>query len=253
MTGRVAQIWRHPIKSHGREALEEVRLEAGRTMPGDRVWAVAHADAKLDPAAPEWAPCANFSRGAKAPGLMAIDASFDEKTGRISLTHPEREALRFNPDDPADETRFLAWVTPLCPADRAPLARLVRVPGRGMTDTDYPSISLLGLASHRAVAARVGRAISPLRWRGNIHVEGLAPWEEFDWPGRRLRLGEAEIEVRERIERCLATAASTRTGRRDTDTLGVLEDGWGHRDFGVYAVVTRGGAVRLGDPVEIAG
>lgn len=252
MTARVAQIWRHPIKSHGREALDEVTLEPGRTLPGDRVWAVTHAAAKLDPDAPAWASCVNFSRGSKAPGLMAIDARLDERTGRVSLTHPGREPVEFDPDDPADAARFLAWVTPLCPTDRALPARLYRVPGRGMTDTDYPSVSLINLASHRQIAARVGRALSPKRWRANFVLDGLAPWEEFTWIGRRLRLGEAEIEVRERITRCLATAASPRTGIRDADTLGTLEKGWGHRDFGVYAVVARGGTVRPGDTVERA-
>jgi uncharacterized protein YcbX len=253
MTARVAQIWRHPIKSHGRESLSEVRLEEGRTLPGDRVWAVAHEAAKVDFAAPEWAPCANFSRGAKAPGLMAIDARLDDASGRVTLSHPERGELAFDPDDPADEARFLAWVTPLCPADRALPARLFKVEGRGLTDTDFPSISLNNLASHEAVAARIGRALSPQRWRGNFVLEGLAPWEEFTWVSRRLGLGDAQIEVRERITRCLATAASTRTGMRDADTLGALEQGWGHRDFGVYAVVTRGGTVRLGDTIELVG
>ncbi|MDH3262828.1 MAG: MOSC domain-containing protein [Paracoccaceae bacterium] len=253
MTARVAQIWRHPIKSHGREAMGEVMLEAGRTLPGDRAWAVAHEAARLDFTAPAWAPCANFSRGSKAPGLMAINARFDEAAGRLTLTHPDREALSFDPDDPADEARFIAWVTPLCPADRALPARLYKVAGRGMTDTDFPSISLNSLASHEKVAARIGRPLSPQRWRGNVLFEGLPAWEEFTWVGRRLSLGAAEIEVRERIERCLATAASTRTGIRDADTLGALEQGWGHRDFGVYAVVTRGGTVRPGDRIEIVG
>lgn len=251
MTARVAQIWRHPIKSHGREALGEVVLEAGRTLPGDRAWAVAHDATKFDFAAPAWVPCVNFSLGSKAPGLMAIDAQWDATSRRLTLTHPERETLNFDPDNAADARRFIAWVTPLCPPNRALPARLVKVEGRGMTDTDYPSISLNGLASHRALEGRLGREISPQRWRGNFLFDGAAPWEEFDWIGRRLRLGAAEIEVREPITRCLATAASTRTGRRDADTLGTLEAGWGHKDFGVYAVVTKGGRVGVGDALEV--
>jgi uncharacterized protein YcbX len=40
MTARLAQIWRHPIKGHGRETLERVTLSAGSTLPFDRAWAV---------------------------------------------------------------------------------------------------------------------------------------------------------------------------------------------------------------------
>ena len=48
MTDTVTEIWRHPVKSHGREALETVTLTAGQTMPGDRVWAVAHEASTAD-------------------------------------------------------------------------------------------------------------------------------------------------------------------------------------------------------------
>ncbi len=38
----VTDIFRHPLKSHGREALQLVALSRGETMPWDRCWAVAH-------------------------------------------------------------------------------------------------------------------------------------------------------------------------------------------------------------------
>jgi uncharacterized protein YcbX len=253
MTARVAQLWRHPIKSHGREALESVRLEAGRTLPGDRVWAVAHAAAKVDFSAPAWAPCANFSRGSKAPGLMAISIARGPATGALTLSHPERPDLTFNPDDPVDEARFIDWVTPICPPDRALPARLLKAPDRGMTDTDYPSVSLNSLASHAAVEDRLGRPLSPQRWRGNVVFDGLTAGAEHDWIGKRLRLGGAEIAVREPIERCAATTASTRTGTRDADTLGTLRAIWGHQNFGVYAEVVAAGEVRIGDTIEVIG
>ena len=72
MTGRLAHIYRHPIKGHGREALASVRLSTGACLPFDRHWAVAHEAARLEPG---WNPCVNFARGAKAPELMAIASS----------------------------------------------------------------------------------------------------------------------------------------------------------------------------------
>lgn len=63
-------------------------------------------------------------------------------------------------------------------------------------------------------------------------------------------MGEAELEVRERIGRCLATHVDPDTGARDTDILGTLREGWDHTQFGVYAVVTKGGQIALDDTVE---
>lgn len=243
----LAQIWRHPIKSHGAEALETVRLEAGKTMPWDRRWAVAHDAAKAD--GTSWAPCANFSRGAKAPGLMAISAKTDEASGRVRLGHPELGVLDLDPE--AEGDALIAWAGPLMPADRAQSARVIRVPERGMTDTDFPSISLNSLSSLRALGQKVGAELDPRRFRGNLWFEGLGPWEEFEWIGKTLRIGNAQLRVVERIGRCLATAANPMTGTRDVDTLGALEDGWGHTDFGVYAEVVESGQIRVGDEVEV--
>ena len=56
---RITALYRHPVKSYGREALNSVMLHAGQSMPFDRRWAVAHEAAKTQGG--EWARCANFS------------------------------------------------------------------------------------------------------------------------------------------------------------------------------------------------
>lgn len=244
MNAKVTHIWRHPIKSHGREAVQTVTATPGQTLPGDRVWAVAHEASAADGS--QWVPCANFSRGAKAPQLMAISARLNGDT--VTLMHPDLPELSFDPD--TNQQVFLDWVKPLMPADRAASARIIRVPGRGMTDSDFPSISLCNLASHRAVEQKLGQYLSFHRWRGNIWFDGLPLWEEFDWLNREVQVGETVFRVRERITRCLATTANPETGARDADTLGTLNS-WGHQDFGVYAEVVRGGTISVGDKVHL--
>lgn len=248
MTGpaRVASLWRHPIKSHGREALDRVTLVAGSALPWDRVWAIAHERSHADGAA--WAPCANFSRVAKAPMLMAITCTLTEATRRVTLRHPNRSDLTVTPDDPTDAARLMDWVRPLMPADRAASTRIVRARTQAMTDSAFPSVTLCNMASHQAVSQRVGRDLSVHRWRGNIWIDGLAPWEEFDWLDRDIRIGDAVLRVRERTDRCSATTANPDTGRRDANTLAALET-WNHRDFSVRAEVIEGGSVTIGDSV----
>ena len=203
MTARLASIQRHPLTSHGRETLEGVRLTPGRALPWDRRWAVAHDAARLTEGA--WAACQNFSRGSKAARLMAISARLDEGTARLTLTHPDQAPITFAPDDPEDAARFIDWARPLCPPDRAQPARIFSAPDVAMTDTDYQSVSLLSLTSNADLSARMGQDLSPLRWRGNLWVEGTDPWAERSWIGREVRIGEALLRVEENIVRCLAT------------------------------------------------
>ena len=247
---RVAALWRHPIKSHGREALQSVALAAGRPFPWDRSWAVVH-DAAADDASQGWIPCQNFMIGTRTPGLAGIWARLDPDAGRITLSHAELGEINFSPDDAADQVRFLDWVMPLCPETRARPVAVVALPDRGWTDTDYPSVTLMNSASHRAVEERIGHSLEPERWRGNIWFDGRTAFEELDWIGKRLRVGTAIFEVREPVKRCLHTAANPRTGTRDADTLGALDAGWGHRNFGIYTEVVQDGAVALGDELEI--
>jgi len=244
---RIRAIWRHPIKGHGREQVDEVALAPGQTMPWDRRWAVAHEMARLDTNG--WAPCQNFSRAAKAPALMAISAQSDEAAQTLTLSHPELPDLTFDPDREADA--FLTWVRPLMPANRAQSTQIIRADDVGMTDSDYPSISLINLDSNADLAATMQADISPLRWRGNIHFGGLAPWSEFALVGKTLRIGTAELTVREPIERCLATTANPATGERDLDTLAALNNTHGHQNFGINAEVTKGGSLHVGDEVIV--
>lgn len=245
MSPRVASLWRYPIKAVGREDIGSVDLIAGQTLPGDRQWAVAHEASVAEDGA--WSRCGQFLRAASSPALMAIEL---RRSGdRLILSHPGRPDLTVAPDETPDA--LLDWLRPLVAEGRPAPARIVRAPeGRGMTDTSDPSISLASLASHGAVEAAAGGPVSIHRWRCNIWLDGLSPWDEFAWVGRRLRLGQAEAEVTRRIDRCMATTANPATGERDMDTLDLL-DRFGARDFSVGLTVTKGGTLSVGDTVEV--
>jgi uncharacterized protein YcbX len=135
--------------------------------------------------------------------------------------------------------------------DRRPPTALVPAPDMGMSDAPFASVSILNEASLRALSQKIGKPLDPRRFRGNLWLEGLAPWEEFDLVGKRLRVGEAELDIVEPIGRCRATEANPDTGRRDVSTLAALEDGWGHTQFGVYAMVRKGGRVSVGDTASL--
>lgn len=245
MNAQLARIFRHPVKGIGRESLAAVVLSAGRALPHDRLWAVAQEGARVNDG--EWARCVNFLRGAKAPELMAVTATLDEAAGTVALDHPKAGPLTVRPDQ-ADQSAFLAWLRPLIPENRQPPARVVRAAG-AMTDAQDPWLSVLSLSSLRALSQRAGVTLEPERFRGNLWVEGWAPWHEFDLIGAEVQIGPARLRVEERITRCRATCANPRTGRVDVDTLAVLDEGYGHQDFGVYASVLDGGRIAVGDAV----
>lgn len=244
MTARLGAIWRHPVKGIGAEPLSDTMLTPDRPVPGDRAWAMLTGDAEDTGT---WQPCRNFARGCYGPALMAVTARTDGT--QIHFTHPDRPDIALDPATDGD--RLVDWIRPLYPAEQRTPKALIKAPPQGMSDASFPSIAILGRASLDALSEACGMAMDMRRFRGNLWLDGLAPFEELDWVGRRIRIGDAELRIEERIDRCRATEANPETGLRDVDTLRILRQVWGHIDFGVKAVVTKGGAVTLGDTAEL--
>ena len=245
MTKTLSHLWRHPIKGIGAEALDSVTLQAGLPLPLDRAWAVLETGRAHEQG---WQRCGNFIRGAKGPGLMAVTATVKGET--IRLSHPAQPDLELTPDAP-NETEFFAWLAPIYPENRPLPAKLIKAPDIGMADANFASVSILNHASLRALSQKAGHELDMRRFRGNLWLDGLAPWEEFDLVGKTLAIGDARLNIVERITRCRATEANPDTGTRDTATLQLLEEGWGHTDFGVYAKVLTNGHIQTGDTVTL--
>lgn len=246
---QVALLVRHPVKSAGYEPLEAAELRVGKPFPFDRVWAVAHAAARLS-APPAWAPKLQFLRGWGSAELMAVSCTSDATTETVTLSHPRRPTESFRPDDPVDAARLIDWLRPLWPGNRPEPARLVRVPGQALTDQDQPLVSINSLSSLADLSQRMARDLSPHRFRGNIWVQGWAPMVELEFIGREITVGTARLRIEKPIKRCRAIGANPETGAQDADMLATLDHSYGHQDFGVFARVIGNGRVALSDEVH---
>lgn len=254
MTARIARIRRHPIKSLGGEDIARTPLRAAQRLPGDRVWAMLteggerHAGQGESP--DRWLPKSCFVRGAASAALQAIQGGWGEGApqGPITLHHPERDTITFNPETEA--VRLLDWVAPLWPGDKPVPTRLVQGP-TGWTDVNQPWVSILSLSSLRDLEARLGQPLGIERWRGNLWVDGWDTYAEREMIGQILTVNGVELRVTESIGRCPATSADTATGRIDIDMPTTLQAIFGHKDFGIYAEVVSGGEIALNDEITL--
>lgn len=244
MTPRLAAIRRHPIKAIGRESMEAATLAAGRWMPFDRLWAVAHDRSRLE--GNGWEKKVNFLRGVTDPALMAVTSTLDEATGEITMDHPEAGRVTFDPE--RDPQPFLDWVSGIWSSDLAAPTELYRAADAHLTDVPDAWVSVAALSSNAALGQRMGMTLSPERWRANLWLDATPAWAEKDWIGEMLTVGDVVLKIECEITRCKATMANPESGRRDADTLSALQD-LGHQEFGLYASVIEGGKIRVGDPV----
>src|SRR5690606_17823961 len=65
----------------------------------------------------------------------------------------------------------------------------------------------------------LGTELIEVRFRSNVSMDGLEPFEEQGWMGRHVRIGSARFRVELPIRRCLAPHANPETGERDQPIL----------------------------------
>lgn len=246
MEPHLAGIWRHPLKGIGAEALDSTALEPSRVLPWDRRFAVAHGASAYDPAAPAWVARRNFVVQAHVAQLVRATAALDHASGTVTLAHPDHAPVTLAPGTPEGDAALTAWIEGLAGAHQPGPYRVAEVPGQAMTDMEPPYISLLSRASLRALAQHAGHPMEERRFRGNLWIDGLAPWAEEAWIGREIAIGPVRLRVDEPIGRCRATEAGP-AGRYDHPTVATLRRTRGHTEFGVYATVLTAGTVAVGD------
>ena len=253
MTGLVAAIFRHPVKGFTPEPLSTAALTAGRTFPGDRIYAVENGPSGFDPAAPAFVPKQKFAVLAAIPAVARAKTAYDEASGVLTATAPGQPMFSGALTQPAGREAFAAWLARLLGEAAAGPLKVVAAPEHHFTDHPKGHVSIINLASVRDLEAKLGREIDPLRFRANLYVDGWPAWVENDWPGRKLMLGWAEAEVFKPIVRCAATHVDPATAERDLDLTKALFDNYGHMNCGVYVHVTRPGQVSLGDACTAPG
>jgi len=247
---RIERIYRYPVKGLSPEALEEVAVEPGETLPQDRRFALAQGDAPFDPASPRFLPKQNFGCLMANARLALVHSAFDAKRGVLRLAAPGQEPLETEIGTPAGKARAAAWLTRVLGAEARGEPRFVEAAGHAFTDQARKGVSLVNLASVAALERAIGRPLDPLRFRANIYFTGLPAWAEFDWVGREILAGGARLSVFKRTVRCPATEVDPATGERDIPIPHLLREHFGHADLGVHAVVAEGGRIAVGDAIE---
>jgi uncharacterized protein len=209
----VAELWRYPVKSLAGERLEAVEVAADG-IAGDRALHVQDARGEL-------------VTGRTRPGLLGLRATLGEDGEPLVGGRPwEDEGVAAAVRDAV-----------------GPGARLARsADGHRFDDTP------LLVATDGAIAALAedGRRLRP-----NIVLAGVEGLAEREWPGRRLRAGDAEIAVSHVCKRCVMTTIDPDTLEQDPGVLRRINESFGGR-IALNCTVARPGRLAVGDRVELS-
>jgi uncharacterized protein YcbX len=257
----VAALYRYPVKGFTPEECDTLTVLAEGRIVGDRVLGIRFADTEAPDDA--WSRKHGMVALINTPGLARLRVSFDATALRlcISLDSAVLSEEVLNPEGRQRIGAVLAdYVLKLDenPLTNHPERLPLWVIGDGQSpryhDDEAGRVTLHSRGSLQSLEAALGENVSELRFRSNIAVDGLDPWEEQSWIGRRIRIGDVPFDVVKPKTRCLATHANPVTGERDLPILTTLTQKMGQENptFAVAMIPSRdGGEIRMGDEVTL--
>lgn len=254
----VVRICRYPVKGLSAEDLERVLLTAGQCLPHDRRFALAHAATRFNPARPEWLPKTSFLMLMRDEQLAHLRTRFDERSGSFTIERDGHMLLKAEITDPLGREAVSEFFANFLRDSLNGSPRVVEAPGHTFSDaqqkptsTTYKYVSVVNLASIRALEQVVQVPVDPIRFRANLYIDGLPAWTEFDWVDSEITVGRARLRVISRIIRCAATTVNPATAERDLNMPTILQQSFGHGHMGVYGEVVGSGEVVMGDAVLV--
>lgn len=255
--GRIDSLFRYPVKGLSPERLENVVLVAGRGFPADRIFALARPDGPYRSGASQLLGKKAFyalvteerlaglsTRLAPGSSVLSVDVQGHRLLDADLSTEAGRHAL----------TALLARVLDL-PGGIEPVVASeagLRFPDLAAAGPEeMQAVSLVNLASVRALEAKLGTEIDPLRFRANIYFDGPEAFAERELLGSTVEIGGSRLEVFEETVRCAATDANPTTARRDTRIPAALKQHFGHAIMGFYAHVRSNGTLAPGMDIAL--
>lgn len=187
----------------------------------------------------------------KKEGKILLNANTNTKLGRVRISRFFTKYLK--KFEPTPEARHSA---------RSPVVLV----GSSNGNTRYPDretahISLVNQATLEQLSSLRNQVddceiksekpdfceVDVRRFRPNIVLDGIAPWEEFNYIDQTFQLGDAHIYITARINRCVNIEINPDTGERDLPLLSLLKDNFGHKQMGILATVVKSGFVQIRD------
>ena len=261
---RVAALYRHPIKSFPAEPCNALEIAADGRVVGDRVLGFRFDDAG-PPNDVKWRRKTWFASLQHTPALALLRCGYDASTRRAWIQIPDADELvEGSIDEPGDRLRFEhhlnRWYAGLdgTPSAMGRRKLPLRLVGNGTDGRFHDTSAGLTTLHSRESLSELAKAagmfdISELRFRSNIAIEGCTPWQEFDWIGRKIRIGEVEFKARKTVVRCLATHVDPSSSDRDIDIMGTLTRiiGQDEPQFAISITTQNPGTINIGDEVTI--
>jgi uncharacterized protein len=261
MSATISSINYCPVKSVSFQAIDKCEIKKDIGIVGDRIFAftkdLAQDKAQLFEKSPE-------ERKGKWNKVLTLKNSpvlnkynFLYKENSLTLTFKDKEILTIDINELSERQLLSNKIIEFENSLKEPIV-LIKNEEFPFFDTSISnkvdfinSVSLINIQSVNDFQKKINEKVEISRFRGNICIDGIKPWEEREWIGKTIKINNISLKVEKNIPRCVAINLKPTTDDNSLNLLQSLKKNYNHFEMGIYLTALNGGEVNLGDKVEI--
>ena len=261
MSATISSINYCPVKSLSFQSVDICKIKKNIGIVGDRIFAFAKNldldKVQLFEKSPEerkgkWNKILTLKN---SPVLNKYNFSFKEN--RLTLISADKEILTININELSERQLLSSKIIELENSLKGPIV-LMKNQKFPFFDTSISnkvnfinSISLLNIQSIHEFEKKIHKKIEIPRFRGNICVDGMEPWEEREWIGKVIKINNIPFKVEKNIPRCVAINLKPTTDNNSLNLLQSLKKTYDHFEMGIYLTPLDDGEINSGDMIKI--
>ncbi|MDC1280140.1 MOSC domain-containing protein [Pelagibacteraceae bacterium] len=260
MSAIISSINYCPVKSVSFQTIEMCEIKKDVGIIGDRIFAFTK-DLEADKAllfekSPEerkgkWNKILTLKN---SPVLNKYNFLFREN--KLTLTFKDKEILTINVNELSERRLLSNKIIELENSLKEPIV-LMKNEESPFFDTSISnkvdfvnSVSLINIQSINDFQKKIDKKVEISRFRGNIYIDGIKPWEEQEWVEKIIKINNVSFKVEKKIPRCVAINLKPQTDDNSLNLLQALKKTYNHFDMGIYLTALDDGKVEVGNKVE---
>jgi len=261
MSATISSINYCPVKSVSFQSIEKCEIKKDVGIIGDRIFAFAKdldlEQAKLFEKSPaerkgKWNKVLTLKN---SPVLNKYNFLFKEN--KLTLTFKDKKILTINVSELSERQLLSNKIIEL---ENSLKERIVLMKNEESPffDTSISnkvdfinSVSLINIQSINDFQKKINKKVEISRFRGNICIDGVKPWEEQEWVGKIVKINNVSFKVEKKIPRCVAINLKPQTDDNSLNLLQALKKTYNHFDMGIYLTALDDGKVEVGNQIEI--
>ena len=249
----IRKIFYSPVKSISFDSVSSIRIKKSIGLENDRIFSFSRNidfnESKLIELNPNKRSLHNFLTLRNSPFLNKYN--FSLSNNELVLKRNNIELIRISILNKNKFGDLVEILIKLEPQIKPPIFLLKNIENPFFDTTPNNSISLINLNSVKDFSKKINTEIEIERFRGNIYIDKMNPWDEMKLIGKNIKINNCNFQVLGAITRCSATNLRPNTDNNTINLPQTVKKIYGDINMGIYLKPLNDGIINYKDEVYI--